>query len=275
MKKFLIVLLFFPFIGFSQFTPQPSPGASLTQTIGVTKVYIEYSRPGVKGRTIFGNLLPYGKIWRTGANASTLIEVSNDVKIEGLPLQAGAYSILSFPYETYWEIVFCTNVDVTEETFSPECEVLRVKVPVVKNSFTETFTIDFSEIKDDEASISFSWENCKTTIKMTVENGAAIMNAALQLNDETAGAFQQAAEYMLNKKINLEEAYILIDKSVYLKETFRNVMIKAQILNELGKYKAALEQANKAKLLGSTTPIYSFFETQLTALITDLKKKTI
>lgn len=272
--------ILFLFILFShkivaQFTPQPSPGASLTQTIGVTKIYIEYSRPSAKGRKIFGELLPYGKIWRTGANAATLIELSNDIRLNQMLLPAGSYSIVSFPYETYWEIVFCSNIDISEETFTPECEVLRIKVPTTTTNFTETLTFEMTNLKDDEATLNIYWETTKVAISITVDNTSAILTAAAQINDETAGAFQQAAEYLLTNKSNLDDALLLIDKSIFLKETFRNLMIKAQILNELGKYKSALEYANKAKVLGMNTPIFSFFETQLQTLISDLKKKTI
>ncbi|MCR9066742.1 MAG: DUF2911 domain-containing protein, partial [Cytophagales bacterium] len=152
MQKLGIALLLITFIQFktaAQVTPQPSPGASFSQTVGITEIIVDYSRPGVKGRTIFGGLLPFGKVWRTGANAATQISFSSDVRINDMPLIAGTYSIVSFPGEETWIIVFSNDLEVTEADYDPRFDALRVFVKPQKANFTETFTINLSDVQEN------------------------------------------------------------------------------------------------------------------------------
>ena len=109
---------------FAQITPAPSPGAAISQVVGVTKISIDYSRPSLKGREIFGKLIPFDKVYRTGANSSTKIETTGDITVQGQVLKAGKYSIMSIPNQTNWTIIFSKKLDVTEQNYSASDDVL-------------------------------------------------------------------------------------------------------------------------------------------------------
>jgi hypothetical protein len=260
MKQSYLILFISILVSFSikaQVAPQPSPGASFSQTVGITRINVEYSRPGVKGRTIFGGLLKYGELWRTGANAPTIISLSNDVKINGATLLAGDYSLHSFPGEKTWKIVFNTDLDAAQNTYNELDNALLVIVEPKKVDFTETFTIDISDIHTDMARLNIYWEHTAVSLQITVDNESAINNEILIRNNEAAGAFQQAAEN--------------IEKSIFLKETFRNTWIKSVILKQMGRNTDALKMAIKAQTLGKTDPVYQLFKDAVESSIIELR----
>lgn len=272
--RFLIVFFVFTtLLAKAQFSPLPSPGASISQIIGITKISIEYSRPGVKSRNIFGGLIPYNKIWRTGANASTKIEFSNDVYLNGTFVKSGKYALLTIPTQFDWILVLSTDLNVTEQTYNKDFDVLRTSIPSFPMDFTENLTFEFSDVKEDKAFLNIFWEKIKVKIPITVNNEATLMLAIDQKNNETAGAFQQVAEYMLNKNMSLEKATEYIDKSISLKETFRNNWVKARILEKNGKNTEALSFLMKAQALGTQDEVYSFFKEGIEQNIEVLKGK--
>lgn len=259
---------------FAQLTPQPSPGASLSQTIGVTEIYLEFSRPSVKGRKIFGELLPYQKVWRTGANASTTIEISNEVEIEGVAIYPGVYSLMTRPGIDSWEVYFLEDLEVSEENFFNTFPLHTLKVSPRKIPFTETFTIYFSDITDENGKLHVQWETTEIVLNIKVNNVKPVEEAIEIKSNEMAGNFQQAASYLLEKNENLTLALSYADKSIYLSETFRNNWVKAQILYVLQRYKESLVAANRAKELGETDPVYEFFSSMVNETILDLKQRT-
>jgi hypothetical protein len=274
MQKLIVPFFLLSFLSFSikaQVTPQPSPGASLSQTLGITKINIDYSRPGVKGRTIFGGLLPYGEIWRTGANAATTIKFSNDVKINGVTLKSGKYSILTVPNEMNWIVVFNLDLNATQDTYDKTKNVLSVFAKPYKTNFTETFTIDISDVHEDMARLNFYWEHTGVSLQISVDNESIINTAVAARNNEAAGAFQQAAEYMVNKNMDLAKALEYIDKSIDLKETFRNSWIKSVILRQMGRNADGLKMALKAQILGTTDPVYQLFKEAVEKGIIELR----
>lgn len=260
-------------IAFSQVAPQPSPGASFSQTVGITEVKVEYSRPGVKGRKIFGGLLPYGNVWRTGANAATKISFSSDVFINEMPLSAGRYAIMTIPGENSWELIFSKDLDVTESTYNQANDALRILVKPYKTDFTESFTINISDVHEDMAQLNMYWEHTGISAQIRVNNETTIKAAIEAKNNEAAGAFMQAAEYMVNRNINLNLALEYIDKSISLQETFRNTWIKSMILRKAGNKREALKMAVKAQTLGQADPVYSFFKEPVETAIEELKKE--
>lgn len=276
MKKILnsAALLFTSLTVFSQLTPQPSPGASLSQTIGVTEIYLEFSRPSTKGRKVFGELLPYQKVWRTGANASTKIEISNEVEIEGVLVDPGVYSLMTRPGLKNWEVYLLDDLEVTEETFLNTFPIYTLKVPAESIPFTETFTIYFSDITDENAKLHIQWEKTGVVLRIKVNNIKPVEEAIALKTNEMAGNLQQAATYLFEKEENLELALSYAEKSIYLSETFRNNWVKAQILYTLKRYKESLVAATRAKELGNEDPIYEFFSTLVEETIVDLKQRT-
>ncbi len=258
---------------FAQLTPAPSPGAFVSQVVGVTKISIDYSRPSLKGREVFGKLIPFDKVYRTGANGSTKIETSGDIMVQGQVLKAGKYSIMSIPGPTNWTVIFSKNLSVTEANYAASDDVLRVTARPQDISMVESFTIDFSDVKDDGANLNISWEKTKVTLAITVDNITAIENAVSAKNNDAANTFSQAADYMLQKGLDLNKALGLVDKSLALRENFRNNWIKAQILDKLGKSSDAMGFALKAQALGASDTSYQFFKYGIEKGISDIKAK--
>lgn len=277
MKKIgpLLLILFVSLVANAQITPQPSPGASISQTIGVTEIYLEYSRPSVKGRKVFGDLVPFEKVWRTGANASTKFEVSNAVQINGMDIKPGVYSLMTRPGASVWEVYLLNDLDVTEQTFDFANVVYRFLAKTSKIDFAESFTIIFTDLTDETANLKIRWEKTELILSIKVNNLLPVENAIEIKTDEMAGNFQQAAEYFLQKNENTELALQYIEKSIVLRETFRNYWIKAQLLYAQKRFRESLTAATKAKEMGLNDPVYELFSESVNATITDLKKKVL
>ena len=152
--------------------PQPSPAATVTQAVGLTKVTIEYSRPSVKNRKIFGDLVPYGKVWRTGANKITTIRFDNDVTLNGQKLAAGSYGLYTFPGEKEWAIVFhADDKQWGAYEYDEKKDVLRLTVKAEKlDKLEEHFTIAFDNFTASAADVVLRWE--KTAVRFRVEHDA-------------------------------------------------------------------------------------------------------
>ena len=164
MKKLLLSLLAFKLffsVNAQVETPAPSPFAKLEQKVGLTDVTLEYSRPGVKDRKVFGSLVPYGKIWRTGANARTKITFSTDVTIDGQSLKAGSYSIFTIPNAESWEVVFYNDGKEfgTPKEFDAEHVAAKTTVKSYPMEYSvESFTMDISNLKNSSATVAILWD---------------------------------------------------------------------------------------------------------------------
>lgn len=260
--------------------PSPSPGATVTQTVGTTDFTINYSRPSLKGRTPFTDaFVPTGKIWRTGANGATAFTTSTDVMVNGKTLPAGSYAILSIPDKNDWTLIFSNNKSVTEQTYKPEEDALRVQLkPTVGGEKVETFTIGFSDLTESSAKLNILWDEVKVSadLKVDVEaNAAANVDKAVAEKPDDAAVLQAAANYNLSKGRNLDQALGWIDKSVSMGENFRNLYIKSQILAKMGKYAEALPLAQKALALGqsSNDSVFPFFKDGIEKSIADYTAK--
>ena len=260
--------------------PSPSPGASLMQTVGTTDLTIKYSRPSLKGRTPFTDaFVPSGKVWRTGANQATAFTTSTDVMVGGKTLPAGSYAILSIPATDNWTLIFSKNLTVTEQSYKQDEDALRVPIGVTKTGDkTESFTNWFSDITDSTANLNFMWADQKATAPLRVDvnaNAAANVEKAVAEKPEDAAVLQAAASYNLSKGRNLTQALGWIDKSVAMKETYRNLFVKAQILGQMGKYAEALPLAQKALSLGQTSndAAFPFFKEGIEKSITEYTAK--
>jgi tetratricopeptide (TPR) repeat protein len=261
--------------------PQPSPGASVMQTIGTTDVTVKYSRPSLKGREPFtSSFVPYGKVWRTGANTATNFTTTTDLLIGGQKLAAGSYALLSIPNQNEWTLIFSKNQGVTEQSYKPEEDALRVNVtPSASGEKMETFTINFSDLTDSTANMNILWGNAKATAKLGADvnaNAAANVDKAVAEKPEDAAVLQAAAGYNLSKGRNLDQALSWADKSIGLKETYRNVWLKAQILAKMGKYADAVPLAQKALTMGESSgdASFAFFKDAIAKGVTEYGSKT-
>ena len=237
-------------------TPQPSPIAKVEQRVGLTDISIEYSRPGVRGRTIFGDLVPYGKIWRTGANANTKITFSTDVTIDGKLLEAGSYGIYSIPNKDVWEVLFYseTNKRGVPKDWDENKIVLKINVETVAMPMNiETFTIMFNELTNSSAVMGLLWEQTFIGIKFEVPTDQIVMGTidkVMSLNP-TANDFYNAAIYYNQQDKNLQQAKEWMEKAMTLTEkpAFWQLRQQSLIYAKMGDTKKAIEIAKKSLAL--------------------------
>ncbi|GAB3512761.1 DUF2911 domain-containing protein [Spirosoma knui] len=260
--------------------PSPSPGATIIQTVGSTDFTVNYSRPSLKGRSPFTDaFVPTGKVWRTGANTATAFTSTTDLMVNGQSLPAGTYAILSIPAQDEWTLIFSKNKAVTEQSYKQEEDALRVKIKsATSNEKIETFTIGFSDLTDSTAKLNIMWANVKASADLRVNTSAiaaASVDKAVAEKPEDPAVLQAAASYNLSKGRNLDQALSWIEKSITMKETFRNLYVKSQILGQMGKFTDALPIAQKALTLGqsSNDPSFAFFKEGIEKSIADYTAK--
>jgi hypothetical protein len=252
--------------------PQPSPGASVSQVVGTTDISVKYSRPLLRGRDVFGGVVAYDKVWRTGANGTNQITISSDVMVAGQKLVAGTYSIFSIPTMGDWTLIFNKDLTAQEATYSQEKDALRVIVKSVSIAKTEAFTIDFSGLSDSTADMNIYWSDKKIVAPITIETTKMVEAAITKASNDNANVMRTAADY-LSGKGKLDQALKMANTSIAAGETFRNVWSKAQILSKLGNYAEALPLAQKALSLGGTDPGFTGIKSAVEKGIADYTAK--
>lgn len=232
---------------------QPSPGASVSQVIGTTDVTVKYSRPLLRGRDVFGGVVAYDKVWRTGANGTNQITFSTEVMVGGQKLAAGSYSIFSIPSKGDWTLIFNKDLTAQENTYSQEKDALRITVKPVSIAKTEAFTIDFSGLSDSTADMNICWSDKKIVAPITIETNKLIEAAINKASNDNANMMRTSADYLAGKG-KLDQALKMANTSIAAGENFRNVWTKAQVVSKLGNYGEALTLAQKVLVLGGTDP---------------------
>jgi hypothetical protein len=231
-------------------TPRPSPDATISHYIGVTKVTIDYSSPGVKNRKIWGELVPYGQVWRTGANEVTSITFSDPVKINGNDLPAGIYGIHTIPGEQEWEIIFSKDTKVDAgSVYDPSKDALRLKVKPQDAPFTERMIFTITDATNNTAKVNLIWEKLKISFDVETATNELTLQKARDAFDW--GALNNAANYCLQNNINLDEGYKWIQASIIVNENYWNKRIEAQLLAKMDKKKEAIAAMEKAIEYGS------------------------
>lgn len=259
MKSKSILLLFILFAAFSTLglsqqiqMPQASPTATISQKIGLTDVTIEYSRPSTKGRKIFGELVQFGEVWRTGANAATIITFKKDVKVEGNQIPAGSYALYSIPGKTEWTIILSKNTKLWGAVgYDSKDDLTRFKVkPGKTGQKYETMEINFVDMTDTGATLAFKWENTRVTFRIETEVDSIVMAEikALIIDKPAAnpGLLYQAANYYFTNNKDMNQAYDWITKSVSEDPKYWTMHLKAKIELALGKKKEAIDSATKS-----------------------------
>ncbi len=283
-KYFLVCALLFGIVGttLAQRTPQPSPGATIKQTVGITDFTVTYSRPSLKGRQAFGPgtpLGPTGEVWRTGANAATTLEAATDFTFGGKKVPAGKYALFSIPAGGSWTVMLNANFKDGIGGYSKSNDVASISVNALSGPATETFTIGFADLTDSTATLTLSWAGVVVPVKLEVATTSLTTESikkAVAEKPEDPATLQMAAGYMLNKGQNLDQALAMADKSIGLKETFNNLWLKAQILSKLGKVGEAIPVAQKALTVGEASgndAFKSFYKGQIEAGLNDWKTK--
>ncbi|MGE5810730.1 MAG: DUF2911 domain-containing protein [Ignavibacteria bacterium] len=256
-------------------TPRPSPNASVNQLVGVTEFTIHYSRPGVKNRVIWGELVPYNQVWRTGANEVTSITFSDPVTISdgtgtGTKLEAGTYGIHTIPAQNEWTIIFSKNTEVGGSSeYKEENDALRLKVKPSSSEFQERLIFMFSDLTDSSASVNLMWEKLKVSFKVETDTKDLIMAKAEQSIDW--GTPMQAANYCLQNNIDLDKGLKWINISTMINENYWNTRIKARFLEKTGKKEEAIALMEKALEMGKKMEQKPFDYDQMEKLLAEWK----
>jgi Protein of unknown function (DUF2911) len=252
-------------------TPRPSPDATLIQNVGVTEVKIDYSSPGVKGRKVWGELVPFGEIWRTGANEATTITFSDAVKVNGTELPAGTYGIHTIPGEKEWEFIFSKDTKVDgSSNFDKEKEVLRVKAKPEEHHFMERMTFLFTDVTDNSANVNLMWDKLKVSFKVETSTQELFLSKARE--QLSWSPTFQAAQYCLTSNTNLEEALRWAEASCLINEVYWNTRVKAQLQYKLGMKNEAIATMEKAVALGSKMESAPFDFDNMKKMLGDWKK---
>lgn len=260
--------------------PQASPAAMIKQTIGLTDVVINYHAPSVKGRKVFGGLVPMKELWRAGANEATLITFEDELFLNNERVPAGTYSFFILPQnDSLWHVVL--NKDTTLwglEGYNELDDVAFLEVKPHKTAFTETMRFYFSDITTNKAKLNLAWENTEITLSLETElekKALANINLALQ-NAATDDwyTWAQCAEYMLSRKEHHQKALGWINKSIAIKENFYNNWIKAKLYASNNEFQIAAALTQKAIQLGTTEPeTYKTYAKQIETAHSEWKKR--
>ena len=229
--------------------PAPSPSVTVKQNFGISTVELSFSRPGVKGRKIFGDLVPYDKIWRTGANSPTTITFGDDVTIGGKNIPAGKYGLLTIPGKDEWTVIITKSTDVSSPSAYKEAnDVARVKVKPIELAFPiETFNIVFDNIKPTSMDAVILWDKTVVPFNITTEIDSKVTAQIDQLMKTDKPPYFQAAMYYLENGKDLDKAVTWMDKAIEENpKAFWVYHNKANALVKLGKKKEAVEAANKS-----------------------------
>ena len=234
-------------------TPQPSPKATVEQRVGLTDVSVEYSRPGVRGRTIFGDLVPFGKTWRTGANSNTKVTFSSDVSIDGQTLNAGSYGLYTVPNENSWEIIFYSESDNSGVPRDWDDTKIVAKTSVEVYSMpmnVETFTITFDDVSSTSAVIGLLWEKTYVGIKFEVPTDKLVSETidAVMAASPEAGDYYNAAIYYRQQDIDIKKANEWMEKAMSLTEkpAFWQLRQQSLIYAKMGNTEKAIAVAEKS-----------------------------
>jgi hypothetical protein len=234
-------------------TPQPSPLGKISQRVGLTDIDIAYSRPGVKGRTIFGELVAFGKIWRTGANSNTKITFSSDVMMDGQTLKAGSYGLYSIPNKDTWEIIFYSEADKNGVPRDWDDNKIAAKTTVKVGSMPmniETFTIAFNDVTSTSTIIGLLWEKTYVGIKIEVPTDqmvSATIDAVMAASPK-AGDYYNAAIYYSQQDKDLKKANEWMEKAMSMieKPGFWQLRQQSLIYAKIGETEKAIATAKKS-----------------------------
>jgi hypothetical protein len=254
---FIFIVALFCQLAISQDLKVPtlSPFTEITQEVGLTQVKLSYARPGAKGRKVFGDLVPFGEVWRTGANASTKLTFTEDVKIEGNALKAGTYALYTIPGEKEWTIIIHTNTrhrSIAGDVYKPVEDAFRFKVPSGKASnYMETFTIGFGDITTNSLKVAIAWENTEVKFRIDFDVDGAVDKQIAALAAAPGGLTHQAqflaAEYYLHNKKDLGKADEWIKSAMEKSaKNSRYGLLRAKILAKAGKRDEALKVVAEA-----------------------------
>ncbi|GAB4411566.1 MAG: DUF2911 domain-containing protein [Bacteroidia bacterium] len=244
-----LVLLVSPLMGQIRM-PSASPSAKVEQQFGLSNIVIEYARPSAKGRTIFGDLVPYDKIWRTGANAATKITFGADVKLEGKDVPAGTYALYTIPGKESWSVMLYKDLSLggNVAAYDKANELISVSVkPMAMPMKMETFTIGVDDLRDNSCSLYLIWEETLINLRVETDVDKVVMgNIERVLAGPSKNDYYQAAVYYYNADKDINQALTWINQALDDKSPYWMVTMKARIQTKAGQKKEAIATATQA-----------------------------
>jgi len=234
--------------------PRPSPKGSVTQTVGTTDISVAYSSPAVKGRKIWGEVVPFDKVWRAGANECTKLTVSTPISIEGKPLAAGSYCVFLLPQKSGWTFILSKNLEQAgSDEYKQSEDALRVPATVSTVPLRERMAFTVIDFDDEKGTLAMEWETQRVAVKFTTGTKDRVLAQIRALKSDDWAQYSASARYLLSANTEPALAMQLVDHSIKLKETWNNVWVKAQLLHAAGKNSEALALAQKAQTMGKAS----------------------
>jgi hypothetical protein len=254
--------------------PAASPSAKVVQDVGLTTISVEYSSPGVKGRKIWGGLVPWDKPWRTGANAATKITFSRDVTFGGKPVPAGTYSIVTLPTQKGWTVALSKELGLWQgKAYDPKDDVLRVPAATSAIPHRERLAFLFSNTTDNDTSLDMEWEKLRVSVPIKADTAA---HAQASIKAEIDNAWRmpnRAARYELETTKNYDAALKYAEMSIAIQPTWYNNWTKAEVLAKKGNYAEARKFAQVAWDMGQKAGPGFFFKDAVSKALTEWKNK--
>ncbi len=267
------ILIFLVSVAFSQLDlPRPSPKASVSQTIGITNAIIDYYSPGVKERVIWGKLVPYNEIWRTGANHCTTISFDTEAKIEGMSVPAGKYSLFTIPGEQEWTVILNKDTSLLGAMgYKQADDLLRFTIKLQIADFRERMMFSFDNVTKNSALVVLHWEKLKVPFNITVNVDSLVMGGAdREINWRTP---YQAADYALQNDLDMTKVRKWLDISLAIDRNYWNTALLARVLDKDGKRKDAVKTLESALQMGKAMERVPFNIQDMEALLQEWKKK--
>lgn len=239
--------------------PRPSPKGSLTQTVGLTEISLAYSSPAVRGRKIWGDVVPFDELWRAGANECSRVTFSTPVSIEGKPVAAGAYCIFLLPQRSGWTFILSKNTEQWGTgDYKQSEDALRVPATASTIPLRERMAFTLVDFDDEKGTLAMEWETQRVGVKFTTGTREKVLAQIHALTGNDWKPYNAAARYLLGAGIEPALAMQLVDRSIKLKEEWNNVWTRAQLLHAAGRNGEALTAAQRAQTLGKASK--NFFE---------------
>ncbi|MFO0598001.1 MAG: DUF2911 domain-containing protein [Myxococcaceae bacterium] len=253
--------------------PALSPEGKVVQTAGLTTITIDFSSPAVKGRKIWGALVPLDQVWRTGANQCTRITFSESVTIADKEVPAGTYGFFAIPGAKDWTLILSKQNEIWgSNDYAQANDVVRVVVKPTAIPNRERLTYQVTNFTNEAANIDLEWEKVRVTLPVKLKTADQALANIKKLSENPSGPLTQAARYFLEAK-DYANALTYADKSIAVEETWLNTWVKAQVLAGQNKFKEALPLAEKAQTLGSKNPDGFFYAAEVKKALVDWKGK--
>lgn len=226
--------------------PQASPTTTISQNFATSKIELSYSRPSAKGRKVFGDVVPFGKIWRTGANGASTISFGEDVKINNTDIKAGKYGLLTIPGESEWTVILSKDLTVTNaQAYKQENDVLRFSVkPETLPYYTETFEIEIANVKTNQVDIKLIWEKTSVSFTVSTDLDSKLSKQIADVMAKDSRPYYQSANWYYENGKDLKTAYEWVNKAVEANpNAFWVLHLKAKIQKSLKDYNGAIATA--------------------------------